>query len=115
MRASLTLLAAVLPGLLAASPYDGTYRQTANADCGLVGVDGGAIRIADGIFYGVESQCRMTRPVAVVNMNATLYTLTCEGEGEVWSERVMLMEAAENDGILMIWNGYAFQYGRCPD
>ncbi len=108
------LLLAILPGLAAASPYDGTYRQSANADCGLVGVDGGAIQINDGIFHGVELQCRMTRPVSVVDMHATLYTMVCTGEDESWTERAMVMRAAgEDDNIIMIWNGYAFQYDNC--
>jgi hypothetical protein len=26
----------------------------------------------------------------------------------------MLMEAAEGDGIFVLWRGYAFRYDRCP-
>ena len=109
------LLAALLPGVAMATPYDGTYRQTANADCGLIGVDGGAVKIEGGLFYGVEMECQMTRPVNVVNMDATLYTFVCSGDDQYWSERVMLMEAAEEGDLIMIWNGYAFNYGRCGD
>ena len=104
----------ILPSMVCATPYDGIYRQAANADCGLVGVDGGALRIDGGIFYGVETECRMTRPVDVVNMDATLYTMQCSGEDQQWSERAMLMTAKGLDGIIMIWNGYAFVYERCP-
>lgn len=103
------------PAMALAGPFDGTYRQAANADCGLVGVDGGAVKIEDGIFYGVESQCRMTRPVDVIDMNAQLYTMECSGEDTLWTERAMVMEAAEIDGIIMIWDGYAFVYERCKD
>jgi len=113
MTRALVLALSLVPGLALATPYDGTYRQNANADCALVGVDGGALRIEDGIFYGVESECRMTRPVNVVNMNATLYTMECSGEGARWTERAMVMEAAEGDGIIMVWDGYAFRYERC--
>lgn len=99
-----------------ASPYDGTYRQNDNAECALVGVDGGALKIDDGIFYGVEMECRMTRPVSVVSMDATLYTMTCSGSDEIWTERAMVMADAGSDGgIIMVWNGYAFRYSRCPD
>jgi hypothetical protein len=59
----LAAVLALVPVLAAATPYDGTYRQNANAECALVGVDGGALKIEDGIFYGVEMECRMTRPV----------------------------------------------------
>ena len=113
MTRVLVLALSLVPGLALATPYGGTYRQNANADCALVGVDGGALRIEDGIFYGVESECRMTRPVNVVNMNATLYTMECSGEGARWTERAMVMEAAEGDGIIMVWDGYAFRYERC--
>lgn len=110
-----SVLASVAPGLAAASPYDGIYRQNANAECALVGADGGSLEIREGIFYGVEVECRMTRPVSVVNMDATLYTMQCSGEGQSWSERAMLMQDAEDDGIIMIWDGYAFRYSRCDD
>lgn len=107
---ALALLA--VPAL--ATPYDGIYRQNANSDCGLVGVDGGSLRIDDGIFYGVEMECRMTRPVSVVSMDATLYTMACSGNDEIWTERAMLMKDAQvEDGIIMIWNGYAFRYSAC--
>ncbi len=109
------VLAAILPGIALATPYDGIYRQAANAECGLVGVDGAAIEIRDGIFYGVEMQCRMSRPVNVLDMDATLYTMECSGEGEQWSERAMVMNAADGGGIIMVWNGYAFKYTRCPE
>jgi hypothetical protein len=74
-----------------------------------------AIEIRDGLFYGVEMECRMTRPVDVVNMDATLYTMHCSGEAASWTERAMLMNSAEDDGIIMVWNGYAFRYDRCPE
>ena len=113
-RLSLLLAVAALPAL--AGPFDGIYRQTAASDCGLVGVEGGSLRIADGIFFGVGSQCLMTRPVDVVGMDATLYTMECSADGgEAWSERAMLMQTPDADGVFMVWNGYAFRYDRCPD
>ena len=116
MRRYLTAAAlACIAGPLAAGPFDGIYRQTDDAECALVGVDGGSLRIADGIFFGVGSQCLMTRPVDVVDMDATLYTMDCSASGESWTERAMLMQTPEGDGIFMIWNGYVFRYGRCPE
>ena len=41
----------LFPSVLAAGPFDGLYKQTANSECGLVGVDGGALEIRDGIFF----------------------------------------------------------------
>jgi hypothetical protein len=104
---------ALLPTVVLAGPYDGIYKQVANADCANVGVDGGALKIEDGIFYGVEVECRMTNPVDVLQMDATLYTMQCSGEDQVWTERALIMDAAEDDGIIMVWNGYAFAYAQC--
>ncbi len=100
---------------VAATPYDGVYRLTAESDCARVGDADGALRIEDNLFQGIESECQMTRPVDVVDMDATLYTMECKAEGENWIERAMLMKSAEDDGLIMLWNGYAFRYDRCPD
>lgn len=96
-------------------PWDGTYRLSEGADCERVGEEGGALRIEGGVLTGVESVCRMTDPVDVLDLDATLYVLECRGEGQTWSERAMLMEAAEGDGIFILWRGYAFRYERCPE
>lgn len=116
MIRSLILAAALAaPSLAAALPWDGTYRLSEDADCDRVGEEGGALRIAEGVLTGVESSCRMTEPVDVLDLDATLYTLQCEGEGETWTERAMLMKAAEGDGIFILWRGYAFRYDRCEE
>jgi hypothetical protein len=102
-------------GSASAGPYDGVYKQTTNAECALVGVEGGSLKIAESIFYGVEVECRMTRPVDIADMDATIYQMECSGEGQTWSERAMMMNDAEDTGIYMIWDGYAFRYDRCDD
>lgn len=107
------LTATVYSAQALAGPFDGVYRQTTISDCGLIGVDGGSLEIRDGIFYGVEMECRMTRPVDVIDMDAILYTMRCIGEEDQWSERALLMNSAEDDGIIMLWDGYAFRYDRC--
>ncbi len=98
-----------------AGPYDGVYKQTANAECALVGVDGGSLKIEGGIFYGVEVECRMSNPVDINDMDATIYTMECTGEGQTWNERAIMMGDAADEGIYMIWDGYAFRYDRCKD
>ncbi len=98
-----------------AGPYDGVYKQTAHSECSLVGADGGSLKIEESIFYGVEVECRMARPVDINDMNATIYHMECSGEGEAWTERAMIMHDAEQAGIYMIWDGYAFRYERCEE
>lgn len=109
------LLAALLvaPTLAPALPWDGTYRLSKDADCDRVGEEGGALRIAEGVLTGVGSTCRMTEPVDVLDLGATLYVMQCEGEGQEWTERAMVMKTAEGDGIFLMWQGYAFRYDRC--
>ncbi|MBE0412341.1 MAG: hypothetical protein IBX59_01770 [Yoonia sp.] len=104
-----------LPVAGVAGPYDGVFKQTANAECALVGVDGGSLKIDDNIFTGVEVQCHMTRPVDINDMDATIYTMECVGEGQTWTERAVLMNDAEKTGIYMIWDGYVFRYDRCAE
>ena len=107
------LAVVILPIGTSAGPYDGVYKQSANAECALVGVDGGAVKIEEGIFYGVEVECRMTKPVDINDMDATIYTLECSGEGQTWTERAIMMSEPNDNGVFMIWNGYAFRYDRC--
>lgn len=109
------VLPVFLPIMAGAEAFDGIYKQTATSECALVGVDGGAVEIRDGIFYGVEVECRMTRPVNVLEMDAQLFTMQCSGEDQAWTERAMLMNSAEDDGIIMIWDGYAFVYEACEE
>lgn len=113
------ILAAALlaPGLAQAQtlPWDGLYRLGEGADCARVAEEGGALRISGGVFEGVGARCEMTRPVDVLDLGATIYTMQCEGEGDAWSERAMFMRAAEGDAIFVLWRGYAFRYERCPD
>ena len=98
-----------------AGPYDGVYKQTANAECSLVGADGGSLKIAENIFYGVEMECRMTKPVDINDMDATIYTMECSGADQIWTERAVLMNDASKTGLYMIWDGYAFLYDRCEE
>ena len=108
-------LAFVLPTVVLSGPYDGLYKQTVHSECALVGVEGGTLKIAESIFHGVEMECRMTNPVDINDMDATIYQMECSGAGQTWTERSILMNDAETDGLIMVWNGYAFRYERCEE
>jgi len=108
------LMALAAPVAAQSTAFDGAYKLGETGECGKVGEDGGALKIADGVFYGVESQCSMLAPVNVRDMDAVLYDMKCSGEGDDWRARALFMRAADG-GLIMLWNGYAFQYSRCPD
>ena len=106
----LLALAGTLPA--AAAGLEGRYKLTESARCDAE--DGaGLLRIEDGVLYGAKSRCRMTSPSAVRDMNATFYDMICIGEGTGWEERAMLMRAASG-GLILVWDGYAFEYEACP-
>lgn len=96
----------------AAGPFDGIWRASPTDDCTRIGKEGGALEIEDNLFTGVESECRMTAPVNVRDMDAVLYDMECEGGGAEWTDRAMFMNAADG-GLIMVWNGYAFKYAAC--
>lgn len=104
---SLILTLAVLAGPVgAAGPYDGLYRPdfdwAQGWDCQNIGSDGGALAIRDDTFFGVESACRLTNPVQVRDLPATLYDAQCSAEGETYNERIMLMTVAEGVAVSRI-------------
>ncbi|WP_416510469.1 hypothetical protein [Aliiroseovarius sp. YM-037] len=101
-------------GIAQAGAFDGIFRQTAESDCTLIGQDGGALKIEDDVFFGVESQCNMANPTDVRDMDAVLYDMECSGEGTTWIARALFMHAAD-DGLIMVWNGFAFKYDRCTE
>ncbi|MEM1432120.1 MAG: hypothetical protein AAGG09_21900 [Pseudomonadota bacterium] len=109
-RLCLVLIASVLP--TAATALDGRYKLTETAQCSAVD-DAGILRIEDGMLYGAESRCRMTNPLDVRDMNASLFDMICIGEGTGWEERALLMRAASG-GLILVWDGYAFEYEACP-
>lgn len=115
-RTTVVLLRLAVMGLVgapvAAGSFDGVFKPSPTADCTRIGEDGGALKIEKNVFHGVESQCRMTNPVNVRDMDAVLFDMKCTGEGTDWAQRALFMRAAD-DGLIMVWNGFAFKYARC--
>ena len=110
----LGLLLATAPAF--AGPFDGLYRPDVEWaegwDCQSIGSDGGALAVRDDVYYGVESACQLTNPVAVNGMSAVLYDAQCSGEGETWSKRMMFMPL--EGGLAVISDGVVNQLKRCP-
>jgi hypothetical protein len=114
---STVLALALFPSLALATPYDGLYRPNydfaASWDCTSVGMEGGALAIEGDRLIGVESACELGAPVEVRGMNAVLYDATCEGEGEAYEERVMLM--AHDFGVYVIRDGIVADWLSCDE
>lgn len=94
--------------------FDGLYRASPTTDCATVGGAGGALKIEDGVLHGADARCRMTQPVNVRDMDAQLFDMECESNGDSFSERALMMHAADG-GLVLVWDGYAFKYDRCTD
>ncbi len=92
---------------MAQSEYEGLYRPNAewaeNWDCKTLGQDGGALAVIDNQFLGVERACRLTNPVNVRDMAATLYDAECTAEGMTSNERMMLLDLP--DGLAVLTDG----------
>ncbi|KKL67969.1 hypothetical protein LCGC14_2129680 [marine sediment metagenome] len=110
--ASLAAVTLAAPGALA-SPFDGKWRPGSDTLCDEDAEPDGWIRIEDDTFEGVKSRCVMASPVNVRDMDAILYDMQCSAEDTEWTDRAMLMRAADG-GLIMVWNGFAFKYESCP-
>ncbi|GHA40940.1 hypothetical protein GCM10008927_01490 [Amylibacter ulvae] len=101
---------------VAADKYDGVYRPVgqmfAGWDCTTIGQDGGAIAIKKNVVYGIENNCKLTNPVNVNGMTATLYDANCAGEGNSWRSRVMIMKA--DFGLYYISDQFVASWQNCP-
>lgn len=104
--------------VLVASPafaFDGLYRPdqpwAEGWDCQTVGMDGGALAVRDGKYYGVENTCELTNPTAIRGMDGILYDAVCSGEGMTETFRMMLMQV--DGGLAVIRNGSVSTLKRC--
>lgn len=111
MRLAVLLVLAATP----AAAFDGLYRPNEpwaeGWDCQTIGMDGGAIAVQDGKFYGVENTCELTNPTAIRGMSGILYDAVCSGEGMTETFRLMLMQV--DGGLAVIRDGSANILKRC--
>lgn len=94
---------------------DGIYRPRGvpegSWDCKSVGIDSGATEIRGDLLLGLESECKLTKPVQVNGMSAVLYTMECLAEGYETTARVMLMPA--EFGVYVISDGFVAEWEYC--
>jgi hypothetical protein len=113
-RPLVAAVAVALAATASAQGYDGRYKLEPGADCTAPEGAPGLLRVEAGVLHGAESACRMTNPVDVRDMDATLYDMQCTGDGSAWSERALVMRGAEGE-LVLVWDGYAFAYPPCPE
>lgn len=111
MRLAFLMVMAATPALA----FDGLYRPdepwAEGWDCQTVGMDGGALAVQDGKFYGVENTCELTNPTAIRGMDGILYDAVCTGEGMTATLRMMLMQV--EGGLAVIRDGSVTTLKRC--
>ena len=115
MRAALAACLAIVLTLPAgAQGIDGLYFPEGETGWSChaadVGQDGGALAIRGDTLAGVENVCTLSRPVARAD-GATDYTVTCESEGESYSEDVTLIPDA--GGVVLRYAVDAVRWERC--
>lgn len=108
--ATLALLALTLPAS-AQSRFDGAWTSRDASSCNPA--SDSVIRIQGEQLRYWESGCQLGNPVAVRDLDATLYDADCSGEGETWRTRLML--ALTPEGQLLHLNQYgAMMLTACP-
>ncbi|MBW6506569.1 MAG: hypothetical protein K0B00_07465 [Rhodobacteraceae bacterium] len=105
---SLALMLILAPAAVAAQGFDGTYSL---GNCSQPGEGTMVLAGATIIFY--ESACRLSNPTGLPGFDeAVMYDASCEGEGETWKDKMLLMPAL-SDGLVVVWPGWANVYERC--
>lgn len=110
-RSFLATVAIVIAGPALAGPFDGTW-DFDPASCGAAYSDT-RVRISGNQIGFIESTCALGNPTSIREMDsAQLFDLQCSGEGQIWSERVLIGLSGENQ-LLLYSRGYASLRTRC--
>lgn len=113
LRLTLALILFAAPAF--ADDYDGNYYWQGSdpvAGCNQNQYNDGSIRISDKQVFFVESSCELANPMSLRDMpEGTLFDAACTGEGEAWTERMMIY--ATFNGIAVLSRGAARTYSRC--
>lgn len=104
------LLLTLLPSVAKAQDFAGDY---ALESCG-ASVDG-AIRVTAGTagvaFF--EASCTLRRLSELPGMGeAAIYDMSCQGEGEGWVDRTILMRGWDG-GLIMLREGFVQEFVPC--
>ena len=93
----------------------GLYRwgtSEAGGACTSVEYDNANLGIQGNTLSYIETTCKLANPTAVRDMpEGTLYDAVCNGEGDVWSERVLVYKTF--DGVAVISRGAVRTYRLC--
>lgn len=105
-------LSTLLAGVALAEPfYVGTWAYNGGS-CSTDGAEGGALRLSESTFWGLENKCEMTNPVEIRDMDGILFDMECWGEGTQYTYRFLVLQ--EYDGSLTTHgNGFTNTYQRC--
>ena len=91
--------------------FEGAWAQNPEI-CNATNTDLVPMRISKTTIQFYESQCALTEPVNIRDMNGQLFDFVCAGEGETWSHRGLLLLNA--DGTLTYAsNGQSLILQRC--
>ncbi|MDB4213741.1 hypothetical protein N9741_02600 [Octadecabacter sp.] len=113
MRLTLILIAMSSPAF--ADRLNGLYvwdTAPEGGQCTMVGYDNADLEIFDNTIAFIETQCVLTEPTAIRDMSeGILYDAKCTGEGETWTERMMMYEIF--DGVAIISRGAVRTFRHC--
>ncbi len=85
------------------APMQGKYRAHASWTCDEIGMDGGATAIIGTQLRGVETTCTLSGGQAVGRHGAALFDAACTGEGEVWTDEIVLKRGSFG-GLALLWS-----------
>ncbi len=113
------LIATTLPVVLATLPatavgldlFRPVTSQTSQWSCTVdsLGQDGGALGLSETEMVGIATNCTLSNPVQIRDMDAVLYDAQCRGETA--PRRTMIMPSLA--GVYIIQNNFVTEWQRC--
>ena len=107
----LAIFSAAASPALAQSAFEGRWAAIGTS-CNAQDTDNVPMEIMGTTVRFYESLCSLTNPVEIRDMNGQLFDLVCNGEGEQWTHRGLLL--LNDDGSLVYSaNGWTDTFRRC--